>query len=221
MRAHPPRRGGGHRPAVLHGVLRLLRGGAVQRQRPRAVGSDHPGAAGVLARDMGITRAVLRSHLRISSAKVAEYQDRGLIHLHAIIRLDGPDGPGDQRPPWAVTDLLRQAILAAARIPAVRLPRPAGGGGMLTLGWGDQVDARHQLEAGVRRGYWLSVRSEAGPRARQALPSPRQEVVNGRADHTSPLAFVFARPALMGDLWNIQLHKLPGTFPRLHSIRPA
>jgi hypothetical protein len=30
--------------------------------------------------------------LRISFAKVAEYQKRGLVHFHAVIRLDAPDG---------------------------------------------------------------------------------------------------------------------------------
>ncbi len=29
----------------------------------------------------------------VSYAKVAEYQQRGLIHFHAVIRLDGPAGP--------------------------------------------------------------------------------------------------------------------------------
>ena len=31
-------------------------------------------------------------------AKVAEYQARGLVHFHALIRLDGPDGPGSPAP---------------------------------------------------------------------------------------------------------------------------
>jgi hypothetical protein len=96
---------------------------------------------GVLARELGITRAVLRRHLRVSFGKVAEYQDRGLIHVHAVFRLDGPDGPGDPAPPWADTDLLRAAILSAVTIPAVTLPRPDGSG-MLTLSWGAQADAR-------------------------------------------------------------------------------
>ena len=31
-------------------------------------------------------------------AKVAEYQARGLVHFHALIRLDGSDGPGSPAP---------------------------------------------------------------------------------------------------------------------------
>lgn len=84
---------------------------------------------------------MLRAHLRVSSAKVAEYQERGLVHLHAVIRLDWPDGPGDPAPAWADGELLRQAVRTAAGIPAVTVPHPDGDG-MLTLTWGAQVDAR-------------------------------------------------------------------------------
>jgi hypothetical protein len=49
----------------------------------------------------------------VSFAKVAEYQKRGAVHFHAVIRLDGPDG-GDTPPPaWATAELLTDAIRAA------------------------------------------------------------------------------------------------------------
>ncbi len=99
------------------------------------------------AREAGISRAVLRSHLRISSGKVIEYQDRGLVHVHAVIRADGPDGAGDDPPPWASADLLKTAALSAASVPSVTLPHPGDSGSMLTLSWGSQADVR-----AVRRG---------------------------------------------------------------------
>ena len=34
----------------------------------------------------------------VQYAKVAEYQARGLVHFHALVRLDGPDGPGSPAP---------------------------------------------------------------------------------------------------------------------------
>lgn len=34
----------------------------------------------------------------VSFAKVAEYQQRAAIHFHAVVRLDGPSGPGATRP---------------------------------------------------------------------------------------------------------------------------
>jgi hypothetical protein len=35
----------------------------------------------------------LRSQVRVTYAKVAEFQARGVEHVHAVVRLDGPDGP--------------------------------------------------------------------------------------------------------------------------------
>ena len=46
-----------------------------------------------LARQAGLTNKALAAQLRVSYAKVAEYQRRGVVHFHAIIRLDGPAGP--------------------------------------------------------------------------------------------------------------------------------
>jgi hypothetical protein len=94
-----------------------------------------------LAADTGLSQQALRRHARVSFGRVAEYQERGLVHVHAVFRLDGPDGPGDPAPPWADAELLRQAVLTAVTIPAVTLPHPDGDG-MLTLSWGAQVDTR-------------------------------------------------------------------------------
>nr|WP_055503530.1 replication initiator [Nonomuraea pusilla] len=91
-----------------------------------------------LARLVGMRRAALRRLLRISYAKVAEYQSRGLVHFHAVIRLDGPDGPADRPPPWATVALLDHAIRDAAR--SVAVPMPGGSGADLM--WGDQLDVR-------------------------------------------------------------------------------
>jgi hypothetical protein len=41
-----------------------------------------------LAHLTGMTQGRLREHVRVAYAKVAEYQRRGLVHLHAVIRLD-------------------------------------------------------------------------------------------------------------------------------------
>ena len=54
--------------------------------------------------------ATFREHARVSFAKVAEYQKRGAVHFHAVIRLDGPDGPDTPPPAWATADLLTDAI---------------------------------------------------------------------------------------------------------------
>jgi hypothetical protein len=54
-----------------------------------------------LARLAGLTSKALAAQVRISFAKVAEYQRRGVVHFHAIIRLDGPAGPTTAPPAWA------------------------------------------------------------------------------------------------------------------------
>src|SRR5262244_763999 len=52
-----------------------------------------------LARQAGPTNKALAAQVRVSYAKVAEYQRRGVVHFHAIIRLDGPPGRRRPRPP--------------------------------------------------------------------------------------------------------------------------
>jgi uncharacterized Zn-finger protein len=58
----------------------------------------------VLAAALGVKGAEFPAHARLSYAKVAEYQRRGLVHFHAVIRLDGPDGPTDPCPTGITTD---------------------------------------------------------------------------------------------------------------------
>jgi hypothetical protein len=94
-----------------------------------------------LARQAGLTGKALRQQLRISYAKVAEYQRRGVVHFHAIIRLDGPDGPSANPPAWATTGLLTAAITHA--IPGARVATPAAASlPARRLTWGRKHDIR-------------------------------------------------------------------------------
>ncbi|MFJ8738008.1 replication initiator [Embleya sp. NPDC127516] len=94
-----------------------------------------------LASAAGIPRSRLREHLRVSFAKVAEYQARGAVHLHAVLRLDGPDGPDSPPPDWASDDLLVALVPEAAA--AVRVSAPASEAlGSYVLRWGRQLDVR-------------------------------------------------------------------------------
>jgi hypothetical protein len=94
-----------------------------------------------LARTAGVSRREFARHLaRVSYTKVAEFQARGLIHVHAVMRLDGPTGP--ESPPRIGLDALAlgDAIVTAAR--AVRLEVHPAGHRPHVLGWGEQVDTR-------------------------------------------------------------------------------
>jgi hypothetical protein len=94
-----------------------------------------------LARVLGVPRRELNQHLTLTFAKVAEYQARGVVHFHAVIRLDGPDGPASQPPAWVTADHLEQAIRAA--VPATRLELPESDAlGTPEIHWGTQLDIR-------------------------------------------------------------------------------
>ncbi|MEZ0070648.1 hypothetical protein ABIA32_006701 [Streptacidiphilus sp. MAP12-20] len=67
-----------------------------------------------IAHAAGLTQRTLRHHATLSYAKVAEYQKRGQIHFHTVIRIDGPTGPTSTPPAWATTELLDHAVRAAA-----------------------------------------------------------------------------------------------------------
>jgi hypothetical protein len=95
----------------------------------------------VLARQAGLTSKALAVQVRVSYAKVAEYQRRGVVHFHAIIRLDGPAGPTIAPPAWATLDLLSAAIAQAAC--TLHLETPAVPGLLArTLAWGREIDTR-------------------------------------------------------------------------------
>ncbi|MFC8090363.1 replication initiator protein RepSA [Streptomyces sp. NPDC057301] len=94
-----------------------------------------------IARRAGLTQKAAREQSRVSFGKVAEYQKRGAVHFHAVIRFDGPEGPDSPPPAWATLDLLTDSIHAAAARVAVDVP-PAGDEPARTLYWGTQLDVQ-------------------------------------------------------------------------------
>ncbi len=90
-----------------------------------------------LAARLGVPSRQVSRHARLSYLKVVEYQARGVVHVHAVVRLDGPDGG----PPVGmdVTDLA-VAVTAAAR--AASAPWPPGALIGAAARWGDQLDVR-------------------------------------------------------------------------------
>jgi hypothetical protein len=78
---------------------------------------------------------------RVSVAKVAEYQARGVVHFHAIFRLDGPT-PADPPPARATVDLLSEAIRHAAGTAHINPPASSALTAVAPATWGDQIDLR-------------------------------------------------------------------------------
>jgi hypothetical protein len=86
------------------------------------------------------------THLKLSYAKVAEFQGRGLVHFHAIIRLDGHNPADPTRviapPPGFTPQLLTAAIRAVvASAWFATVPHPAKPKGW-DIYWGPQLDIR-------------------------------------------------------------------------------
>ncbi len=94
-----------------------------------------------LARLAGLSQKQLRALARVRYVKVAEYQARGVIHYHAIIRLDAPGDDYQPSPSWLDTALLCDAITSAAAAVTVDADCPDNNSS-LVLRFGDQVDPR-------------------------------------------------------------------------------
>jgi hypothetical protein len=102
-----------------------------------------------LAQVAGLTERQVQGLVRISFAKVAEYQRRGAVHFHAIIRLDARTAcgcPASVMPPPAefTAELLEAAVRRAAATVAVLCPPVDQHQDVtLTARWGEQLDVRH------------------------------------------------------------------------------
>jgi Replication initiator protein, pSAM2 len=90
-----------------------------------------------LAHQTGLTAAEFGRRCRVSFVKVAEFQRRGVVHFHALIRLDGPGE--DYQPPQISVDAagLTDAIRQAAAHVRLTVETP---GLALALRFGEQID---------------------------------------------------------------------------------
>ena len=91
-----------------------------------------------LAKEQGLSEAALRRAARVSFVKAAEFQRRGLVHLHVVVRLDGPEGPGSPALVPIGADELAAALRGVAA--SVSVPAPPGHGAR--IGWGTELDLR-------------------------------------------------------------------------------
>ena len=92
-----------------------------------------------LARRLGMNQKDLRALARIRFVKVAEYQARGVVHFHAVIRLDAPGEDYQPPPPGITAEALCDAIGLAAAAAAVVIEHQDQA---VRLGFGTQTDTR-------------------------------------------------------------------------------
>ncbi|MEU5884424.1 replication initiator [Spirillospora sp. NPDC047279] len=98
-----------------------------------------------LARTRGLAPAGGRT-IRVSHGKAAEYQARGAVHFHVLLRLDGidPADPDAVIPPPAgltIDDLYDAVHAATSGITFTTPPHPARPDGW-PMNWGRQLDVR-------------------------------------------------------------------------------
>jgi hypothetical protein len=101
-----------------------------------------------LAQLAGVSRRGLDRVVRVSFCKVAEYQARGAVHFHAVIRLDATPLEDDASapappPPCFTGELLARAVELAAQRVAVPVPELDEDQAVtLVVRWGAQLDVR-------------------------------------------------------------------------------
>jgi hypothetical protein len=101
-----------------------------------------------LAHLLGISEAEVKRLVRVRYTKVAEYQARGAVHFHAVIRLDAApprEDPEQVVPPPAgfCAELLAEAVRLAAATVAVPYPRLDQDAPGRLARWGEQLDIRN------------------------------------------------------------------------------
>jgi hypothetical protein len=123
-----------------------------------------------LARLVGMTQKRLHELVRVSYVKVVEYQRRGLVHVHAAIRLDRrmPTYRADElHPPDRrfTTQLLEDTLRATATDLEVKVPDELGAG---AVRWGKELDVEQltatYTSAAAARAIWRSTRPRAPSR---------------------------------------------------------
>lgn len=154
-----------------------------------------------LARRVGLSRTEFADSARLSYAKVAEYQRRGLVHFHAVLRLDGPEGPESAPPGWATTELLADAVRES--VGPVHLEAPGTGiVGRRVLRFGTQVDVRPVAEFGTGD---LTSAAVAGYIAKYATKGAEAAgAVDGRIRHARELVVLPVRRhvlRMIGTCW--------------------
>jgi hypothetical protein len=94
-----------------------------------------------VARAGGVSARELRSVARLSYIKVVEFQARGLVHLHVVLRADGGAGPSEPPPNWLDAPVLTEAI--GRVVSEVGVPvEGVDDAGLRRACWGPQHDVR-------------------------------------------------------------------------------
>jgi len=147
----------------------------------------------VLAAAGRLSEAACRKLVRVAYAKVAEFQARGLVHFHAITRLDHPDDRANAPGLRVSADDLAAAICEAAKstrcrvMPvAVRSSSCAWASSSTPASWPTLATASRCAPSRSRR-MWRCTPARA-PTSRSPVPAPHRSnhVRAGRLSSSKP-----------------------------------
>jgi hypothetical protein len=93
---------------------------------------------------LGMSAREAARSLRLSYVKVVEFQNRGSVHLHALVRADTRGDELGASPTGIDADMVSTALHIAARKVTAPLP---GSDANRRMAWGEQVDAAPVTEA--------------------------------------------------------------------------
>jgi hypothetical protein len=98
----------------------------------------------LVARHLGVPATRLDEVATVQYAKVAEFQQRGAVHFHALVRLDGPKTSGGFAPAPSGIHADQLAVLIRQAVASVRLTVPGVDvhDSARVLAFGRQVDTR-------------------------------------------------------------------------------
>ena len=132
----------------------------------------------VLAGRAGLSEREWRKRVRVAYAKVAEFQARGLVHFHAIVRLDGADDRAAAPDVAVSAEELCNAIRDAAH--RARLDGDAGSCRTTDMRFGEQL--RTRVLAGAEDGRELNPGQVAAYVAKYSCKASHEQIATRDTD---------------------------------------
>ncbi|MGH3041155.1 MAG: replication initiator [Gaiellaceae bacterium] len=106
-----------------------------------------------LARELGVPRDRLSELLRVRFVMASEFQRRGVVHYHVVIRIDGPGDAGSEPPSRCTAEMFERVVRSV--VSDVELPAPPVRSRECPIRWGRQAEIVGLDLSGVGRaaGY--------------------------------------------------------------------
>jgi hypothetical protein len=132
----------------------------------------------VLAARAGLSERKWRKQVRVAFVKVAEFQARGLVHFHAIVRLDGAEDRATEPGVAVSAEELCDAIREAAG--RAQLQGDGGDGEVIDVRFGEQLHTR--VLAGAQENQELSPGRVAAYVAKYSCKASHEQITSRHTD---------------------------------------